>query len=370
MVGEPLGELEPCYCTPEDYGGIAPLVGFLESRKSTDVVLVVGNLIEVPDEVSLLRLAYLKKVLSRIKAFVTTGPKDLLLSPQQRSGIKPLPPSGTDATYVSSVRRGDSFFRLVVGISTKYQEELSLLGSDVRLHPFRSPPQPRSTDPSFFDILVFHGPLEEARKCAKDFHVVICPRGTEKFTVEGNIVSGIPSRFRAVVVIRLKGGGFEAKLHPLKNVPESQWVRELLRDYRKRVKELGIAFSKERRPHPGGNFVGSRLCGDCHIDAFKVWINSQHSKAMNSLIDDGRDADPECLSCHTTGYAYQTGYWEEGTPEQASVGCESCHGPGATHSDNPQKGYGKKAMETCNHCHTKLHSPHFDRDKYWERVKH
>jgi hypothetical protein len=117
-------------------------------------------------------------------------------------------------------------------------------------------------------------------------------------------------------------------------------------------------------PNMGGlkaTYVGSERCADCHSDAAKVWLKTPHSEATETLEKlkhpSGRQYDPECMMCHTTGFKHPGGYNDLVTnlanwpakPEQApnakkikahndnlrGVSCESCHGPGSLHVKNP-----------------------------------
>lgn len=56
-------------------------------------------------------------------------------------------------------------------------------------------------------------------------------------------------------------------------------------------------------------FVGGGDCGDCHSKAYQVWKDSEHFTATESLVNPPnsrsmipRHFDPECLSCHVTGW--------------------------------------------------------------------
>lgn len=55
-----------------------------------------------------------------------------------------------------------------------------------------------------------------------------------------------------------------------------------------------------------------------------------------------------CVGCHTTGYNPQTRAWSE-----LNIGCESCHGPGASHASAPAKAniMIDRTAEACGSCH-------------------
>src|SRR5262249_7418991 len=87
-------------------------------------------------------------------------------------------------------------------------------------------------------------------------------------------------------------------------------------------------------------FVGSQACKNCHKSAYKVWMNSDHAHAYQSLENAKkpslRQFDPECIVCHTVGFAYHSGFRSaEQTPKLKDVGCESCHGPASQHVLKP-----------------------------------
>lgn len=101
-------------------------------------------------------------------------------------------------------------------------------------------------------------------------------------------------------------------------------------------KNLAQATATGKMP----TYVGTERCVSCHKEAERVWLKSAHSHAYQTLVDakrpSNRQYDPECIACHTVGFAYQTGFVSaEKTPKLKNVGCESCHGPGSLHSNNP-----------------------------------
>ncbi len=94
----------------------------------------------------------------------------------------------------------------------------------------------------------------------------------------------------------------------------------------------------------GRTFVGTQTCGECHTKALAVWEKTKHAQATESLVHPPerrvipRQHDPECLSCHVTGwdpqsfFPFSSGYLSVvKTPEMMQNGCENCHGPGSAH---------------------------------------
>jgi len=167
-------------------------------------------------------------------------------------------------------------------------------------------------------------------------------------------------------------------------------------------------------PHPSGyEYVGSQVCADCHDGAYEIWAEGSdqwkadhpgkvgpHSRATLDLVEPGertwvqRHHDPECLSCHVTGwnpqqyFAYQTGYLDL---EQHKIlhgsGCENCHGPGSRHVaiQNGEEATAEEADlvlsrlrvtkeeakdRLCVQCHDLDNSPDFDFEKYWPYIEH
>ena len=185
---------------------------------------------------------------------------------------------------------------------------------------------------------------------------------------------------------------------------ESSDMIRLLATYQQQLESLGLTgLGVVPIRHPSGRrFAGSAACADCHREAYDVWAESGHAKALTTLEEQAprRDGDPECLSCHVVGWAPQRFEPFEGgfvsaktTPHLAHQGCENCHGPAAAHAavergdvrastternrlrqelvlsiDTPE---GKqKAVNNCLECHDLDNSPQFDFDEYWPQVEH
>lgn len=94
-------------------------------------------------------------------------------------------------------------------------------------------------------------------------------------------------------------------------------------------------------------YVGSKTCGMCHKkdndgNQLKVWEESAHSKAFETLKSDEAAAvmkklglttkayeTDKCLSCHTTGHGKPATAFDKKFKAEDGVQCESCHGPGS-----------------------------------------
>jgi hypothetical protein len=178
---------------------------------------------------------------------------------------------------------------------------------------------------------------------------------------------------------------------------------KLLADYQEQLRREGLAGAgATEQPHPSGRkFVGTAKCGECHTKALAVWEKSPHSHATDSLVrpttgrgDIPRHYDPECLSCHVTGwepqkfFPFTSGYLSlEKTPHLTHNGCENCHGPGSAHVAAEEGGEaddvlarlreqmrlplaGDKAKHRCLECHDLDNDPHFKFEEYWPQIEH
>lgn len=184
--------------------------------------------------------------------------------------------------------------------------------------------------------------------------------------------------------------------------PDSPEMYQVMVTYQAQLQALGLEGLEIRAvAHPRrevqGDFVGSEKCANCHEKSYLVWKKSGHSKAWETLanLDPPRTYDPECISCHVTGwhptryFPYLSGFIsEEQTPHLVSVGCESCHGPGGEHvaaemgSDIERQLRAAQALvvtkeqaetseaHNCRNCHDLDNSPDFHFPTYWPLVEH
>jgi len=103
-------------------------------------------------------------------------------------------------------------------------------------------------------------------------------------------------------------------------------------------------------------YVGMNKCKRCHSDHVKTYSDWKYSKNFRILEMRGKDHDPQCLSCHTTGYGKKGGFKSvEETPHMKNVQCEACHGPASLHVKAPTVQEHLKTLSIpkniCTSCH-------------------
>jgi hypothetical protein len=186
-----------------------------------------------------------------------------------------------------------------------------------------------------------------------------------------------------------------------------------MKHYQQQLEDEGIAASDELliSHHPSGQtFVGAETCASCHTKAHAQWKETGHAQAFTTLKEGPwhenraaervdwipRQFDPECLSCHVTGWQpqemlrYGSGYIRESDSKHLlGQQCENCHGPGSLHVTREEGGatmdelleartmmqrkLDLKKMAICTECHDSDNSPKFTPDRFaefWEQVKH
>jgi hypothetical protein len=122
-------------------------------------------------------------------------------------------------------------------------------------------------------------------------------------------------------------------------------------------------------------YVGSEACKGCHAAEFAVWVASPHQRAGTTLVHEARQANADCLRCHTTGFGSPGGFPRDGSaaeqPDLGRVGCESCHGPGGDHVKQGARHVGTilslgdkcdscVILQICGSCHDDANDPGFE----------
>ena len=174
-----------------------------------------------------------------------------------------------------------------------------------------------------------------------------------------------------------------------RDINDDAGMLPLFEDYDARVKELFFTnLDRMEAQHRDSPFVGQATCGACHVEAAKIWKESRHSHAFETLRKVSKHFDPECLECHVVGlkpweppegkdeslqkWADLRGFLSpELTPHLMNVQCENCHGPSRAHISNPTvKPPEANPIDGCVECHHGSHSPLFNNQTYWPMIEH
>ena len=139
-----------------------------------------------------------------------------------------------------------------------------------------------------------------------------------------------------------------------------------------------IVFREPFNPPPdeASGFVGyfttsdkQTTCGNCHVGHQRDWQETRHADAYATLANNPGSQD-FCFSCHTVselGNAQTGAVGWDAVQDTAyhDVQCESCHGPGVDHVEEPDGGTEPLASiaaavdgeNGCGECHNGTHHP-------------
>lgn len=447
LTAEQDGYLEPCGCSLTQSGGVSrrnDLLNLLKARNWPVAGLDAGNLVKRSRRQDQIKFEAIQSALKLMNYQATAlGPNDLRLTPDFLLTQQPTTPEEAAKTLVmesSNVTFFDSpdlgtpvrtktFMLGNVKVSTtavlgkSRNDEVAPAGaannitlSDPMAALAAAIDKIKAEKPQVL-VLLCNGTTAEAREYAKKFpfQLIVATGGPEdpepRPLVEGKtwiIQPGHKGKY--VVLIGYFPNDakepFRYELVDLDNrrFKATQVMEDLMRDYQQRLQDEQISLAPDLIiPHPSGHkFVGSETCGECHAKAFEKWKETGHAKAFKS-IKEGRGGikgkyisrihDPECLSCHVTGWEpqqmlrFDSGYRDEvSSVALYGNGCENCHGPGSAHvaiengtlvggnADAERArmrvtlAQAKKSL--CYNCHDGDNSPEFKFDPYWEKIAH
>ncbi len=452
LTGQQHGYIEPCGCTGLDRqkGGLIrrdALVNQLRDRGWDVVPLDVGNQVRRGGRQPVMKFQTTAKAfeLMQYKA-VTLGNDDLMLSSSDLLQIAGTDNENRPREFISANTSvfDPSFWpqtQIVevggrkIGITAYLDPELAanLPANDVTVEK----PEPAlsaivkdlKSKGCDYLVLLAHASQAGSEKMATKvpgFDLVVTAGGSGE---PRNVLDPIPGSQSLIAQVGTKGmyacivGLFDDASEPVRyqrialssQFKDSPRMLDLFQQYQERLKATGFeGLGLSPKPHPSGReFVGSESCGDCHTTAFAIWKDSPHFHATDSIVTPPNDRgaiprhfDPECVSCHVTGWdpekytPYATGYWSlDQTPNLLGSGCENCHGPGSQHvkaengdidADDALLAQLREQMrlplehapEKCIKCHDLDNSPDFHVgggdaaasaavfNSFWERVKH
>ena len=137
------------------------------------------------------------------------------------------------------------------------------------------------------------------------------------------------------------------------------------------AEETQARETERQLPEGPRRYVSAARCFPCHTEQYSRWALTQHTHGYESLLARGEQANPECLTCHTTAFAVEGG-WASIEPANIlafkAVQCEACHGPLEGHPDNPELRPTIPNEASCLRCHDEANSPEFDYVSYLTRA--
>ena len=358
------------------------------------------------------------------------GPKDLRLPAEALVAVT----SGDDCPFVSAnvnlfdltqpsrvVEVGGKKIGITSVLGDKYQAEINndqLTLSSAQTALERVLPKLKAQKCDLL-ILLAHATPAESEDLAKrfpEFDIIVTAGGAEE---PPHMLRKIDGQNTMFVEVGHKGkyaivlGEYDNAKEPWRyqrvpldaRFPDAPEMQKLMVAYQDQLEQdgfTGLGLRPKTHPRalkpgdPSGQFVGSAKCGECHKTAYGIWSKTKHAQATQSLATatPPRLHDPECLSCHATGwssqefYPFATGFLSlTETPQLAGNGCENCHGPGGGHvaaeagKNLVQRDQLRQAMRltkatvelnVCVKCHDGDNDPHFAGhfDNYWPKVEH
>ena len=355
-TGGTKSHLEPCGCYQEQSGGL-PRRGYLVSqiRKYGVPTFLVdaGDFFDGTEDIDAQRCQVNLKAMSAIGydavalSQTDLGYGDAYLS-EQRS-VASFPFLGDNSTYAQP-----SVVQTINGISIAFipsSTEKNLPSADIMIALGAAPLENRRG----VDVIITSGGGEPNQQVDEPLWVVSTPEGkTLGFLALWVNSDGELTRHHA------------SQLALTGDVAEQKSVRRLLTDFYQDVAATSDhqpLFTEQALEQQAKNgYVSASTCRRCHEQEYLQWSATRHAFAFETLLKKERYFDPNCVSCHTTGFGYQTGFQiEDETSTLKGVQCETCHGPGKQHVGNPKKTNIRRSAETslCLECHDTKHSPGF-----------
>ena len=142
----------------------------------------------------------------------------------------------------------------------------------------------------------------------------------------------------------------------------------------RQFQEASVGAAKSRvAEEQAVRYVSAGSCTGCHDDYVAAWAATpSHPQAWQALLSRNATTNPECVSCHSTGWGEPGGNASADDVAMRTwkaVQCEECHGPMSAHRDDPRRNHGQAVVEaTCVGCHDEANSPQFDYESYRKRL--
>ncbi len=387
VSGEQNGYLQPCGCTDGQLGGLGRRYDLIEKlrAKGWPVAAVdLGNLIHNPagsrggPQQERIKFDTALKALAAMNySAVAVGPEDLKIGVEQTLGLlmnlkSPLflsanlkPTEGfEDAVRASTIIAAGP---VKLGVTAVIEPAVYDALDDLNKATLLTAKTPDEVLPavlaqlekdSEIQVLMVQGTPEEATRLAAKFPGFDLVVSTSKFDDPDEHPEVINGGETTIINVGRKGkyagvvGLFPGKspsvtfvLQPLEGPAfrEAEEMRALIDDnFPSVLKSLGVVENFSRTASTGypvgATYAGAESCRACHPKTFEKWSTTKHANAYAALTNPkrNREFDAECISCHTTGFGYNTGWVSaEKTPFLKGNQCENCHGPGSKHNADP-----------------------------------
>ena len=355
-TGGTKSHLEPCGCYQEQSGGLprrAYIVEQIREREFPTFLVDAGNIFDGKEEIDAKRCAVNLKAMSEM-------------------GYDAVALSQADLSY------GDAYLRQQCAVATfpfltstenDFTQPLVIKSIGQRTIAFVADVAQEQTV-SQADVVVALGNVETS----KHIDVAIQPDEIETIKSEnGTLYVGSKPEGKTLGVLALWIGSdgkltrhYATQLALTGDVEESESVRQLLTNFYREISQLSdttplFANQHLEQNHQNG-YVSATACQRCHEQEYLQWSATRHAFAFETLLKKERYFDAGCVSCHTTGFGYPTGF-QIGDQDSTLKGvqCETCHGPGKQHVGNPKKTNIRSGADTglCLECHDTKHSPGF-----------
>ena len=386
VTGDLHGYLSPCGCSSPMVGGIKRRATAIKSLGQNVILLDNGGFVKELDKQSQFKAETAAEAIAASGvAAINLAARDAELGRGTLTNLSLL----ADGKLISTHLPADNVFELprwvakgpflIGGVTANYPALGIALGTTVaNLHDAVQDLVSEAGLTGKRPVLMVSGTEEKAKEIAKEFTdlalVVYSSTGDPQpkaIAIDKTTLVSPGDRGRNLVSIGYDGK-FDSyrvtKLNP--EIEDSKEVSEIFASYLERVDSANLIDQWIRIQTP--SYSGNAKCGSCHGAADKIWKDSKHHHALETLEKVGQARDPDCLVCHVVGLSSSEGFRTRAkTPDLTDVGCESCHGPGEEHSVQPLlKKMAKVGEKSCAPCHTAENSPNFDFKTYWAKIKH
>jgi hypothetical protein len=409
------GRIEPCGCFTGQYGGLTRLKTVLDAEASANAVrLDVGDAVGGHEDYDLMEYHYVLRAFAAMKYdAVNIGGREAQFTAAQLREFKqssPVPILGANLIDKNTgqpifdgcriVHRGVFSIGVIgvldpVGLTGTPGDGLAVGDMEPAIERCLAELRGKT------DLIVLLAFTDEATlsRLAEEFfecQVILGGRvsqpAQELVKENRSLVYFVTNESRALGILRLqlaKEAFVQATTNEIRllrdSIPQDPSLVAMMQDYRETVRQAQLSLDDPNHLdadmvpgiHAAAAYVGTEKCLGCHPGAAATWESSAHAHGFATLVARKADADPRCISCHTTGFGSPTGYRRAYHSDQlVNVGCESCHGPGSLHVRQKQGDatvnfvFRPLGAGDCQKCHQGEFSRPFDWDQFWPAIKH